>query len=201
MINFETNLQIGKATELSVVMCPALNSFSLIPLTDLAMGGAPRLLGPRGEHKAHAVIVPDYGAYRNGQCFGLEIKGKGHADHTKITGELEHGIGLRLLQHYNEFERRTGHRVVLLIDEKQTGEVLAASLAKLQLGRWRDRRDGREWSRPRIYDGDEMDRGGMAFFARNQFKVLHQREAHDLPLFKGGSVPPTLPPVSDLERI
>lgn len=199
---FKKNLNLGQATERAVVICPPIRQFALTPLTNIANGGAPRLIGPTGDPMASAIVTPDFMADRPGEHYGLEIKGKWRADETPVTGEREHGIGRRLLAAYLEWQRRLERKVLLIIDEGETGEILAASLDRLQQGEYLDSRDNQIHRRPRLYFGDKMDRGGMAFFGRSQFMVLYQRaNAPDLPLFKNVKLPPTLPTAKTLGAV
>ncbi len=198
---FKKSLDIGKATERAVIVIPKLRQYALTPLTDISNGGAPRLIGPFGDPMARALVAPDFSADRPGEHYGLEIKGKTRADETRTTGELEHAIGRRLLLAYLEWQRRIERKVVLIVDEKSTGEILAASLDRLMTGEYLNLHDGQIYKRPRETFDNKMDRGGMAFFGRSQFMVLHQREAPDAPLFKNVRLAPTLPFATSLRDV
>lgn len=199
--DFKRRLEIGKATERAVIIAPPLRQFSLTPLTDIANGGAPRLIGPFGDPMANGIVTPDFLADRSGEHYGLEIKGKNHSDETHITGEKEHGIGRRLLLAYEQWQRRMERKLIIIIDEDVSGEFLAASLDKLNSGEYLDLRDGQIHKRPRLYFGAKMDRGGMAFYGRSQFMVLHERKIRrDAPLFDGISAP-SLPLAASLREV
>ena len=162
------------------------------------------MVGLNGEQKPIAIIVPDYDmVHLEHEPCGLECKLKADSSFTKITGEQEHGIGLRLYIHYLKWSRAQRRKIVLMITEQSTGEVLPATLDHLQKAKWLDHRDATLNDRPRIYRGEKMDPGGMAFFGRSQFMVFHQTEPRDLPLFKKHPelVPPTLPIASDLSDV
>jgi hypothetical protein len=203
-MTFEESLRVGQANEQAVMFIPEMRSFYLTPLTKLAMDGAPRMVGLSGEHKPMGFILPDYHvAHQKYLPVGLECKLKDDSTKTHITGEREHGIGRRVYLHYRQFGILHRCKVILAFTEQSTGEILAATIEKLETGWWLDTRDGLLSKRPRLYFGNKMDRGGMAFFGRSQFMVLHQFEPRDLPLFKGQSqlVPPTLPHASDFGEL
>jgi hypothetical protein len=203
-MSFEESLRIGQANEQVVVFLYKNRHWFKTPLTKINMGGAPRMLGLTGELKPIAIIVPDYDmVHLEHEPCGLECKFKADSSETDITGEREHGIGLRLYINYLKWSRCQRRKVILMVTEQSTGEVLAATLDRLRQGHWVDLRDGTTNDRPRIYRGDRMDAGGMAFFGRSQFMVFHQTEPRDMPLFKDHPelVPPTLPIASDLSDV
>jgi hypothetical protein len=202
MRTFKESLELGKRTEKAVILLPKLQIYRRTPLTDIAGGGAPHMTGPAGEPFA-TVVVPDYELDRPGEHYGAEIKGKDHADPTKITGEDEHGIACRLIENYLEWQKQTERKVIIFIDEWRTGEVLAASLNKMMLrGTWMDRRDGRVYRRPRRSSITERGRPvPMFYFGRTQFMVFHQGEARDVPLLKTIPLAPTMPVASSLSEV
>lgn len=201
MLTFKESLELGKRTEKAVILLPKLQLYRKTPLTDMASGGAPHMIGPAGEPFA-TVVVPDYELDRPGEHFGAEIKGKDHADFTKITGEEEHGIARRLIENYLEWQKQTERRVIIFVDERRTGEVLAASLDKMMRGTWTDQRDGRTYRRPRLSSMTERGRAvPMYFFGRSQFMVFHQGEARDVPLLRGVPLAPTMPIANSLTEV
>jgi hypothetical protein len=206
MRTFKESLELGKATEKAVILIPKLRVYARTPLTDIANGGAPHLIGPDGAAFA-TVVLPDYELDRPGEHFGAEIKGKDHADYTRITGEPEHGIACRLIENYLLWQQQKERELIIFVDEQRTGEVLAARLSTLMNGTrevdvWMDRRDGRSYRRPRVSAMHERGRAvEHFFFGRKQFKVFHQGEAKDVPLLKGVTLAPTMPVANSLSDV
>lgn len=183
-MTFAEALRLGRQRELLVILALHERKFFTTDLSAIkeANGGGPRTHGPYGS----GIIVPDLLVHGGGQTVPLEIKSKGSATPTHITGQLEHGIGQRVYLHYRAFERATGMKLVLGLFEELTGELLVRSLGKLP--------------QPRAYHGDKMDPGGMFFWPREAFCVFAQiAPPQDVPLFRNVVLPPTLPKV-DLEN-
>lgn len=202
---FLQQLEIGLATEKSIWMIPPMRAYAIIPqsLIQMPNGGGPRVIN--GRTLGLGWVLPDAQLYSLEKAWAapLEIRGKGHANFTTITQEDEHGFGLQNTRELYRFQKLTRQKLVIIVDEIKTGEVLAATLDKLLAGKYFDHRTD-EWKpRPRKYEGNKMNRGGMAFFGRNQFTVFHQRPPADLPLFAnaGIAVPPTLPVETDLTKL
>jgi hypothetical protein len=103
-------------------------------------------------------VIPDLDVAQAGRRIWVEVKTKACANLHRKTKTYEHGIDLRHYQHYCRVQEETATPVWLFVFEEQSGYVLAASLTQL--------------GAPRVYAGDKMGRDGMAFFARNKFKVV-----------------------------
>ena len=103
------------------------------------------------------IIVPDLDIARLGIRRWAEVKAKWDATFTNITGTYDHGIGYRLWQQYRRIHEQTGCDVWLFILEEKRQLLLAESLDVLGMGRH--------------YDGDAMDRGGMMFWSRWNFRM------------------------------
>jgi hypothetical protein len=179
---FDQQLRLGRAYEHDLVLLLRSKNYWVTPTGDIANGGAPRILGPHGR----ALVLPDVEAYRNAKCYPFELKTKSIPTPTrKLGGRLEHGFSYRHYQHYREYERVTGHCLIIVVREQQSGELLARPLRSLP--------------EPRIYDGGKMGPSGMVFFPRDAFRVFHQGPPSDLPLFQhmDVAVPPTLPPFEE----
>jgi len=124
---------------------------------------APRLQGALEDY-----VIPDLDISKNGERRWAEVKTKQSADWTRITQRLEHGIPLRHYHHYLEVQRITGCDVWLFVYEIETGDVLYAQLDELA-------------EDLRLYEGNKMSRGGMAFFPRDAFKLWPLKEKLDDP--------------------
>jgi hypothetical protein len=172
---FEEQLVFGQKHEKAVVLVLNSRNYFTISLADISSGGAPRMFGRFGT----AIVLPDFLVSKNSRSFPLELKTKAKADLTHVTGKLEHGISLRLYGQYLDFQNKTGFKLVLAINEICTGEIIARSLDNL--------------GTPRIYAGNKMDKGGMAFFQRKEFFTFHMGEQSDCPLFRDVPLPSTLP--------
>jgi hypothetical protein len=113
---------------------------------------APMLEGPYKGHR-----LPDLQVSGHGKSGWRELKEKTACNFTHSEGRYDHGIGLRCYRDYDAVQQISGLPVVLVIGEYSTGLILAQSLDKLGL--------------PRIYPGDKMDPGGMAFWPRSSFDI------------------------------
>jgi hypothetical protein len=104
--------------------------------------------------------VPDLDCARNGDRFWVEVKTKGEPAFWRKTGELRHGIELRLLESYQSVELITGTPCWLFIYEESSRWLLAQLLGKL--------------ASPSI----GTDRGRkMAYWSRSIFRPLEQLTA------------------------
>lgn len=101
-------------------------------------------------------VIPDLDVCKAGTRRWVEVKTKTEATFYRKLQRHEHGIPLRHYHHYFEVQRATGAPVWMFVHELNTGAILYASLNALQYV-------------TRIYDGDKMSRGGMAFFPRDSF--------------------------------
>ena len=177
---FAEALRFGRQHEWIVALALRERKFFTQELAAIAepSGGGPRAHGPYGM----GIVLPDLLVSGGGHTFPFEIKAKHSATFTRLTGELEHGIGQRLYLHYRAYQRETGLRIVLGIFEENTGELLVRSLDKLPPAR--------------AYHGNAMDPGGMFFWPRDAFRVFAQiAPPQDAPLFRDVQMPPTLPRV------
>ncbi len=86
---------------------------------------------PRLEGLWHGHPVPDLDVSREGSRFWAEVKTKDHANHFHKTGTDEHGIDLRLAQHYHTVEVISGTPCWLFIYEESTRWLLAQRFDRL----------------------------------------------------------------------
>jgi hypothetical protein len=86
----------------------------------------PRLQGVKVAHP-----VPDLDVAKSGQRRWVEVKTKARANLRYTTGIYEHGIDLRLLQHYETVQKITGTDVWIAIYEEDTRQLRANTLAAL----------------------------------------------------------------------
>jgi hypothetical protein len=174
--DFIEKLIAGRQHEHAVTFLLQRRQFLVTPLAEIENGGAPKALGPFGT----AIVLPDLQVSKSGWTGAVEVKGKSQATFIYITQQNEHGVGLRLYKYYRQYQQSTGIRVVLMIREKSTNEIIARSLDGL--------------GEPRIYLGKNMPHGErMAFWPRRKFTTFHVGPS-DFGLFKGMILPPTLPP-------
>lgn len=101
------------------------------------------------------ITLPDLDVASKGHRAFVEVKYKSEASFTIKTGRYEHGFGLRKYRMYCQAQQTYGTPVYIAVIEGKTGAVLMATLDELGV--------------PRIYDGNKMDAGGMAFFPRGAF--------------------------------
>jgi hypothetical protein len=173
---FVERLIAGRRDEHAITFLLQKRQYLVTPLAEIENGSAPRALGPFGT----AIVLPDLQVSKSGWTGAVEVKGKGEATFTYVTQQYEHGVGLRLYKYYRQYQQATGIRVILMIREKSTNEIIARSLDGL--------------GEPRIYLGESMPRGEqMAFWPRKKFTTFHVGPS-DFGLFKGMILPPTLPP-------
>jgi hypothetical protein len=199
-MTFEEQLNIGMENEEAMILLPKLRTYNKTLLSRIDMGGAPRMIGPDGRRLGTGIILPDVEmTHQYFEPCAIEFKLKTDSSQTRITGKQEHGIPHRLYLNYLRWQWLHRRQVVLMITEKSTGEVLAATLTKLHHALWTYLPTGRRYYRPRFSDSAEM--GKMAFFSRDQFQVFHQSDAVNAPLFKGVPLPPTLPEVGHLQEV
>lgn len=112
---------------------------------------------PRLQGNGIAYPIPDLDVAKSGRRRWVEVKTKGHADWTLVTRRFEHGIAKRHYDAYKIVSEITGELVWLCVYEMDTSDVLIASLSTLKA---------------RFYEGTRMSRGGMVFFARDEFTFL-----------------------------
>lgn len=166
----------GRRDEHAITFLLQKQQYFVTPLAEIENGAAPKALGPFRT----AIVLPDLQISKGGWTGAVEVKGKGAATFTFVTQRQEHGIGLRLYKYYRQYQQTTGIRLILMIREKSTNEIIARSLDGL--------------GKPRIYLGRNMPRGEqMAFWPRKKFTTFHVGIS-DFGLFKGMTLPPTLPP-------
>jgi hypothetical protein len=114
---------------------------------------APMLEGPFSGYR-----VPDLKVMGGGKTSWVECKEKEHADYTRCTGQLEHGIGRRCYMDYLKVQQISGIPVFLCVGEWEHGLIRIASLDAL--------------GGPRYYNGNKMDPGGMVFWPRDRFRLI-----------------------------
>jgi hypothetical protein len=113
---------------------------------------------PRMEGWTRRFIIPDLDACKAGRRIWVEVKTKTAPSLHRATNVLEHGIPLRHYEQYRQVEFETGCPVYLLVYEEQSRQLLWQKLSEL--------------GQPRIYTGDKMSWGGMAFWPRDSFKLV-----------------------------
>lgn len=146
----------GHTGELIVARLLKQQDWYIIPSYDYS--GAEDNKAPRLQGLDKEYIIPDLDISQKGCRLWAEIKTKASPSYTRITKRLEHGIPLRHRNHYLKIQEITGCDVWLYIVEEDTGTVLRAALNELI-------------KCERIYSGDLMSYGGMAFFPRDAFEV------------------------------
>jgi len=95
------------------------------------------------------LVLPDLLGARAGVVLWCEAKRKARADLTRVTGRLETGLSLRLLDQYREVKARTGIDVWIFFGHELEDEVRCCEIDKV---RWRA-----------MPQANGMGRGGMAF--------------------------------------
>lgn len=152
--------QRGRAGELIVARWLKERECYVIPSYDYSGkdgNKAPRLEGLWTGHP-----VPDLDVARSGHRFWVEVKTKWEAALWRQTGELRHGIELRLLEHYQAVEKISGCPCWLFIYEESTGHLLAQTITKL--------------GQP--HTGTALGKR-MAYWPRVKFRHLHTFKAQE----------------------
>lgn len=122
---------VGELGEAAGAALMRADGASMIALCRIDTGGAPVLerghvIGPTGN-----LVLPDFQAFNwrgQGVCF-VEIKTYAQAALNDKFSLRVHGIPVRLFEHYKNVERETGIRVVLGINELDTGELRLCELS------------------------------------------------------------------------
>lgn len=114
---------------------------------------APMLEGPYAGFR-----LPDLKVMGGGKTSWVECKEKEKADWTRYTNQYEHGIGQRCYRDYLKVQEISGLAVYLCVGEWSHGLIRIASLVTL--------------GQPRLYNGDKMDAGGMAFWPQERFRLI-----------------------------
>ena len=97
------------------------------------------------------------------------MKSKGHAEPGRISGKLEHGIGMRLFRAYHRFYKDIGVPVWLCIYEENTQKYLWQQVQNLRPKFY----DGKDWGGPgRFSNHPSMDLGGMIYWTLDDFLEL-----------------------------
>lgn len=155
------NWKKGHEKELLVRQLLQRDGYYVIPSFDYCGENGDQ--APSAQALADKVILPDLDIAKDGKRLWAEVKTKEHADFTRITQQWEHGIPLRHWEAYRKIQDETGAKVWLYICEINSGWVLRAPIDNLCL-------------EIRIYRGDKMNKGGMAFFPRNIFEKWRRLE-------------------------
>lgn len=122
---------------------------------------------PKLQGDGEAWPIPDLDVAKASRRHWVEVKTKRAPSFTYVTRRLEHGIPQRHFEAYQRVEEITGTPVWLAIVEEESGEVLIARLADIA-------------AHARFYRGGRMDRGGMVFFPRDQFRLLDRVQPAEL---------------------
>lgn len=118
---------------------------------------APKMMGPLAGY-----VLPDLDVCRDGKRFWCEVKTKDEPTFTRITGQHEHGMSLRLFRQYKQVERHTGNKVFVFVYEEKSRWLLCRPLGE-------EKGPG-----VRIYNGERMGPGGMIFWPRFSFREVHR---------------------------
>jgi len=108
---------------------------SMIALCRIDTGGAPVLERGKTSAPSKSLVLPDFQAFNwRGQsaCF-VEIKTYAQSAHNKKFGLQVHGIPVRLFEHYRNVEKETGLRVVLGVNELDTGALILSERSITEL--------------------------------------------------------------------
>lgn len=113
---------------------------------------------PRMEGRLASFCVPDLDCAKAAKRVWVEVKTKTRPTFTRLTGQDEHGIPLRHLEHYRRIEAETGTPVYLVIYELCSQSLLSARLTSLGTGRL-------------SLGSEKYQRGGMVYFPRDAFRL------------------------------
>lgn len=136
----------------------------IIPSYDYNGGGeekAPRLQGAR-----KGLVIPDLDISKNRTRLWAEVKTKSAATFYRKLARDEHGIAMRLWEHYHEVQKITGCQVWIFIVEESTKTLLAESLDVLDL---------------EMRESHSESMGAMIFWPRASFKEIANAEAFKVP--------------------
>jgi hypothetical protein len=139
----------SKVVEVAVAKWLMGRGWKILPAYDFSGAGddkAPKLMAD-GE----SLVLPDLLGCRAGKSIWFEVKLKTSATLYRKTGTWETGISLRHFRHYQKVRDESGLPVWLVFAHQGENEVSAAPLEALE-------------SCLRVYSGNLMGRGGMAFF-------------------------------------
>jgi len=114
---------------------------------------------PRLQGLWHGYPVPDLDVCKKGDRFWVEVKSKKSAVEWQKTGELRHGVELRLLEHYRLVTTISGSPCWLFIYEENTSWLLSQALHVL--------------GRP-VSTGNDRRGKTIAFWNRTQFIELER---------------------------
>lgn len=149
--DFDKQRERGRVVELAVASWLMARGWRILPAYDFsgkADDKAPKLMAAP---PAQSLVLPDLLTCRDGQSCWVEVKLKTRADLHRKTQTLETGISLRLFRHYQEVSVASGLDVHMMFAHEAENELRAAPLS---------------WcvKTSRLYEGEKMGRGGMAFF-------------------------------------
>lgn len=150
----------GRQGEIDVAAWLQARGWYVVPSYDYS--GAEGNKPPRLQGRIAGYAIPDLDVSKDGQRIWVEVKSKREPTLHRMTGTLEHGISLRLWRHYQQVQSITGSQVWLFVLEELKRALFAQSLACL--------------GEPRIYEGQKMGRGGMAFWPCDRFRFLADLE-------------------------
>lgn len=150
----------GHAAELAVADWLKRRDCYVIPSYDYAGEDGDKAPKLQGLWKGYP--VPDLDVSKNGDRFWVEVKSKASAVLFRKTGDLRHGIELRLLEHYITVQAISGSPCWLFIYEEDTSWLLSQSLRTL--------------GKP-VDVGSDGRGKKIAFWNRPQFRQLEQLAA------------------------
>jgi hypothetical protein len=119
----------GRAAEERVSAWLQVRGWYVIPSYDYAgddRDKAPRLQGFKIGHP-----IPDLDISKTGTRIWLEVKSKSRTIFWRKTQKHQHGIDLRLLEHYQLVEKITGSPCWIAIYEEWNGVLLGQAISKL----------------------------------------------------------------------
>lgn len=145
----------------------------VVELCQQRTSGAPSAIS---YHKPD-LVLPDFLVLGDGEESYVEVKTKTRATKNELyRRRLEHGLGLRLLQHYSRIAKESGKRVLVCFYEISTGCLLGDELGRLRQTDYA------------VYTGDKMDKGGMVFFPRSSLAVIYEPPDSSLEAFAAKTV-------------
>jgi hypothetical protein len=148
----------GRVIELAISHWLQSRGWFVIPSYDYA--GDERNKPPRLKGLEKQYAIPDLDVAKSGRRLWVEVKTRARPTFNKYSRDqrLEHGFGRLMWLSYLQVRKITGTEVWVFVLEERDFCIIGNTLTKL--------------GDPRLYLGDKMDPGGMAFFPRDRFRLL-----------------------------
>lgn len=147
----------GHTGELLVARWLMRRGWYVVPSYDYS--GEDGFKAPRMHGLRDGFVLPDLDVSKDGQRLWAEVKTKRVPTLHRITGRMEHGIAINHWKAYRRVQQESGCDVWLVIYEELARRLVVGRLSALE-------------KNARFYQGDKMDRSGMVFFLRDDFKPL-----------------------------